>query len=53
MHAGQEQDLQVLRAATLREKRKPPAHATVPVQLSHARTIKRHQEHMPLNYRPV
>lgn len=52
MHAGQEVDLQVLRAATLRENRKPPAHATVPVH-SHARTIKRHQEHMPLNYRPV
>lgn len=38
MHAGQEEDLQVLRAATVRQKPKSPAHA----QSSHTRPIHTH-----------
>lgn len=37
MHAGQEEDLQVLRAATLRREPKPPAHALLAT--SHTHTV--------------
>lgn len=41
MHAGQEEDLQVLRAATVRQRPKPPAHAPV-CRSSHTRPIHTH-----------
>lgn len=54
MHAGQEEDLQVLRAATVRQKPKATCSCAFKSHTTEfTRTRQRHQEHMPLNYRPA